>query len=89
MFRWLTLALLLGAVGVSGYHRWRARQHGEVIPRGREGALLVALRSAVTLPLVLTILAHVATPGFMKWATFPAPTWLRWPGAGACIAAVS
>jgi protein-S-isoprenylcysteine O-methyltransferase Ste14 len=92
MFRWLTLAILLGAVSVSGYHRWRARQHGEVIPRAREGAVLVALRGAVTLPLVLTILAHLAAPAFMAWATFPAPTWLRWSGAAlglACIAAVS
>jgi hypothetical protein len=47
MFRSLTLAILLGAVSVSGYYRWRARQHGEVIPRAREGALLVALRGAV------------------------------------------
>lgn len=90
MFRWLALAILLGAVSVSGYHRRRARQNGEVIPRAREGALLVALRGAVTLPLLLTILAHVATPMWMAWASFPAPAWLRWSGAAlglACIPA--
>lgn len=92
MFRWLTLAILLGAISVSGYHRWQARRSGEVIPRRREGAVLLALRSLVSLPLLLAVLGHVVTPAWMEWATFPAPTWLRWSGAvlgPGCVAGVS
>ena len=79
MFRWLSLAILLMAVGTSGYYRRHARK-SETIARSREGALFVALRLLVTLPLLLAIVAYIVNPSWMAWATLDMPDWMRWAG---------
>ncbi len=47
MFRWLTLAVLLSALGISAVFRRRARQTGETIARVQEGRALMAGRALV------------------------------------------
>jgi protein-S-isoprenylcysteine O-methyltransferase Ste14 len=92
VFRWLALAILLGAISVSGFHRRQARRGSEPIPRRKEGSLFMALRAAATVPLLLAILAHVFLPAWMEWATFPASAWLRGFGVVlglTCIAGAS
>jgi protein-S-isoprenylcysteine O-methyltransferase Ste14 len=81
MFRWLSLAILLTAVGTSGYYRWHARQ-SETIARSREGPLFVAFRLLVALPLLLGIVAYIVNPSWMAWATLDVPDWIRWAGVG-------
>jgi protein-S-isoprenylcysteine O-methyltransferase Ste14 len=81
MFRWLAVAILLGAVGTSGYYRRRARQGSETIARRREGGFFLALRALVALLLFLPVVAYVAIPAWMTWAAFELPAWLRWLGA--------
>jgi protein-S-isoprenylcysteine O-methyltransferase Ste14 len=80
MFRWLALAILLGAVGTSGYYRWRARQGSETIARRREGGLLLTIRAIAALLLYLPILAYAAVPQWMTWASFALAVWIRWLG---------
>jgi protein-S-isoprenylcysteine O-methyltransferase Ste14 len=80
MYRWLILGVLLSALGTSGYFRRRARIEGGTIGRREEGALLVALRALVTLPLLAAIVAYVVNPGWMSWSAFDAPTWARLAG---------
>jgi protein-S-isoprenylcysteine O-methyltransferase Ste14 len=80
MFRWLILAVLLSALTVSGYHRARARLGGETVARRREGSLFLALRGVMALALFGGIVAHVAKPSWMSWASFDVPTALRWLG---------
>jgi hypothetical protein len=48
-FRWFALAVFLGALFVSAYHRRRARER-ETIPRRREGGALMAARALVAIP---------------------------------------
>ena len=87
MFRWLALAILLGSVTVSAYHRRRARREGETIPRAREGVVLIVGRALVALPLFGGVVAYIVNPRWMAWASFDAPGWLRWlaVGLGICI----
>jgi protein-S-isoprenylcysteine O-methyltransferase Ste14 len=80
MFRWLTLAVLLSALTVSGYHRARARLGGETVARRREEPLFLILRGLVSLALFGGILAHAVRPGWMAWASFEVPQPLRWLG---------
>ena len=80
MLRWLALAILLGAVGTSGYYRRRARLGSETIARRREGGVFLALRALIALLLFLPVIAYVAVPAWMTWASFELPAWLRWLG---------
>jgi len=80
MFRWFALAILLCAVGTSGYFRWRARVEGGTIARRAEGGAFVAIRAVVALPLLAAILAYLINPRWMEWSAFNAPGWLRWCG---------
>jgi protein-S-isoprenylcysteine O-methyltransferase Ste14 len=80
MFRWLAVAILLGAVGTSGYYRRRARLGSETIARRREGGFFLALRALIALLLFLPVIAYVAIPAWMTWASFVLPEWIRWLG---------
>jgi protein-S-isoprenylcysteine O-methyltransferase Ste14 len=80
MFRWLMLAVLVSALGVSGYHRARARRQGETIARSSEGALFVTLRALVALTLFGPIILYVVRPRWMAWGSFDAPAGVRWAG---------
>ena len=80
MFRLIALAVLLVCVSISAYYRYRARKQGGTIPRRSESTLLVVTRIFGTLPLAAAIIAHIVIPGWMDWASFPAPGWVRWLG---------
>ncbi|HEU4333792.1 MAG TPA: isoprenylcysteine carboxylmethyltransferase family protein [Candidatus Eisenbacteria bacterium] len=78
MFRWLALAIVVVAFGVSGYHRRKAYRSGGKIPRRREGPLLVALRIVFALPLYAILLAYLIEPRWVAWASFALPDGVRW-----------
>jgi protein-S-isoprenylcysteine O-methyltransferase Ste14 len=80
MFEWLAFAILLGAVGTSGYYRRRARLGSETIARRREGGFLLAGRAVAAILLFVPVLAYVAIPRWMTWASFALPAWTRWLG---------
>ena len=87
MLRWLALAVLAGAIAVSGFHRRRARQSSGTIPRSREAPSLIAGRLLVALPLFGGSVAYLMNPDWMAWSSFGAPEGLRWAGVvlGACV----
>jgi protein-S-isoprenylcysteine O-methyltransferase Ste14 len=78
MFRWFAVTILLGAVGTSAYYRLRARRGSETISRRREGGFFLAVRAILALFLLFTVIAYVATPQRMTWASFVLPVWIRW-----------
>lgn len=82
MFRWIALVVFAGSMGVSAWHRRRARQLTGAVPRGREPAALIAGRVAVALPLFGGVAAYLAYPPSMGWASLPLPAWVRWTGVG-------
>lgn len=88
VFRWFVLAILVGAVGTSGYFRRRARIEGGTIARRAEGALFMALRAAVTLPFLLAVVSYVAHPPTMSWAAVDLPVWARWTGVAVGLATI-
>jgi len=77
MYRWFAAALLVSAIGISGFYRHRARLAGEVIARRRESGPLILGRVVVAVPLWLSVLIWIAHPAWMAWAAFDAPDWLR------------
>lgn len=81
MFRWLTLLVVVGTVGISAYYRHRARQSGRTIERRREGARVILLRVAIALPLFASVVAFVLHPRWMAWSELNLPLWQRWVGA--------
>ena len=80
MFRWFAVTILLGAVGTSAYYRLRARRGSETISRRREGGFFLAVRALLALFLLFTVIAYVAIPQRMTWASFVLPAWIRWLG---------
>jgi protein-S-isoprenylcysteine O-methyltransferase Ste14 len=87
MFRWFGLAVLVAGIGVSGFHRRRARLRSGTIPRSSEASMLIAGRLLVALPLFGGSLAYIMNPAWMEWSSFEAPAWLRWIGValGVCV----
>ncbi|MFP3939717.1 MAG: methyltransferase family protein [Thermoanaerobaculia bacterium] len=88
MFRWIALAAVVGTLGVSVYHRRRAREGGEVLDRRLETPGMKLLRGAVGLPLYGGLLVYLVRPRWMAWAAFDVPDGLRWAGAALGLAAV-
>lgn len=80
IFRLSFILIFLLAFGISGYFRRRAREESGTIPRRAEGARAVMGRLLITLPLAGTILLYAIRPEWMNWASFEAPTGLRWLG---------
>lgn len=80
-FRWLILAVLAACMTVSAVHRWKARRESGTIERRREGAVFLALRALVSLPLFGSVILAVVHPPALAWAVWPLPAWVRWSGA--------
>src|SRR5215211_7389990 len=83
VYRSMTAALLVTAAAISGYHRHRAEQGGgEEISLQEEGLpTAVALRSS-GLVLMLSVVAYLINPRWMRWSSLDLPAPLRWSGAG-------
>ena len=88
MFRWFALAVFLASLSISTQRRWRARRAGGAIPRSQEPPGLIAGRILVALPLFGGVLAYVASPHWMAWASLSVPSWARWLGAALGILVV-
>ena len=80
MFRWFALLVFLTSLGISAGRRWQARRAGGAIRRSEEPPGLIAGRLVVALPLFGGVVAYVANPGWMMWASLSLPTWARWTG---------
>lgn len=88
MFRWFVLAVFVATLGISAWHRRRARQTSGTISRRRESRRLIVGRIVVALPLFGGVIAYVADPRAMAWASLPLPEWLRWVGVAAGVLVV-
>lgn len=82
MYRWLALIILVGSISISAFHRRRARVRRGAIPRSREGIWLILGRALVALLLFGGVVTYVVSPAWVAWASFAAPSWVRWLGVG-------
>lgn len=80
MFRWFVLVVFVATLGISAWHRRRARQMSGAISRRQESRGLIVGRIVVALPLFSGVIVYVANPRAMAWASLPIPEWLRWVG---------
>jgi protein-S-isoprenylcysteine O-methyltransferase Ste14 len=80
MFRWSALAVFLAALSISALRRWQARRAGGTIARREEPPGLIAGRVFVAFPLIGSVIAYVARPAWMEWASLGLPSWARWTG---------
>src|SRR5215217_5502326 len=89
VFRGIAATLFVAALSVSAYHRHRAEQASEEKISWREEGLptIIALRAS-GLALLLSVVAYLLNPRWMKWSSLSLPTWLRWSGAGLGAAAL-
>ena len=83
IFRSVTAVLLVTAAAISGYRRHRAEQAGEdeISLQGEGLTAAVALRSS-GLVLMLSVVAYLVNPRWMRWSSLDLPAPLRWSGAG-------
>ena len=84
------LVLIVGAfilVPIMLYHRLRART-GEPLDRRQEGLLILLTLRPIGLAMMAGLIAYIIDPQWMAWSSFGVPTWLRWAGVGAGMAAV-
>jgi protein-S-isoprenylcysteine O-methyltransferase Ste14 len=88
MFRWLALVVFAATLSVSAWQRSRAHREKAAISRRSESPGLIVGRLIVALPLFGSVLAYLASPGLMAWASVDLPTWLRWVGAALGAATV-
>jgi protein-S-isoprenylcysteine O-methyltransferase Ste14 len=88
LFRWFFVTIFASILTISGYFRYRARQSGEAIPRGREGKRAMLTRVLFAAPLYLPILAYMLNPAWMAWSSILLPAGLRWLGAAVGLGAV-
>ncbi|MGH6821789.1 MAG: methyltransferase family protein [bacterium] len=72
------------ALGVT--FRGRAAKAGGQVDRSAEGPVLLVARVVLGLSGLLSLLAYWLNPAWMDWASVPLPAWLRWVGAGFCVA---
>ena len=80
MFRWFALVVFLATLGVSARRRWQARRAGGRIRRSEEPTALIAGRLLVALPMFGGVIAYLANPDWMGWASLSLPLWARWTG---------
>ncbi len=83
-FRSTVAALMVAAASISVYHRHRAERAGgdEISALEVEGLpTAVALRTS-GFALMLSVMAYVLNPRWMRWSSLTLPSWLRWSGAG-------
>jgi protein-S-isoprenylcysteine O-methyltransferase Ste14 len=86
LFRGIFLIVFLSSVTISGYHRKRARQSGEVIPRSAEGSTILLLRLVPALIMAVSFFAYVFAPGWLGWAEWRLPVIMRIGAAAVAIA---
>jgi protein-S-isoprenylcysteine O-methyltransferase Ste14 len=80
MFRWFALVVFLATLGISARRRWQARRAGGAIRRSAEPAGLMAGRLLVAVPLFGGVVAYLANPNWVGWASVSLPLWARWTG---------
>jgi protein-S-isoprenylcysteine O-methyltransferase Ste14 len=82
VFRSITAALLVTAAAISFYHRHRAEQagRGEISLQEEGLPTAVALRSS-GLVLMLSVVAYLINPRWMRWSSLNLPALLRWSSA--------
>jgi protein-S-isoprenylcysteine O-methyltransferase Ste14 len=88
MFRWFALATFVLSLSISAVRRRQARQATGTIRRGEESRPLILGRIAVALPLFGGVVAYLANPQWMAWASLSLPLWTRWIGVVLGILAV-
>ena len=90
VFRSITAALLASAAAISIYHRHKAEKAGgEEISLEEEGLPTAVALRASGLVLMLSVLAYLINPRWMRWSSLNLPAPLRWMGAGLGAATLS
>jgi protein-S-isoprenylcysteine O-methyltransferase Ste14 len=80
MFRWFAVAVFLASMSISAYRRRQARLATGAIPRRHEPPALIVGRIVIALPLFGSVVAYLANPDWMAWASLDLPSWVRWTG---------
>lgn len=88
MFRWFALVVFLASLGISALRRWQARRAGGAIRRSQEAPGLIVGRTLVALPLFGGVVAYLANPHWMAWASLCLPVWARWTGVALGVSVV-
>ena len=87
-FRGIAVAVFVSFFLIGMYHRIRAHRPGEKISRKEEGIPILILLRLSGLVVWVGLITCMIHPPWMEWSTFPAPSWLRWTGAGLGVVCV-
>ena len=73
---------LLVILSITAYHRVKAHATRERLDRRQEGLFILATLRPAGFVFFAGVIAYIIDPAWMAWASWPAPAWLRWVGAG-------
>lgn len=77
IFRFITLLLLVCAIGTSAYFRHKADRDGGPLKTGEGRGLVVVLR-LLGLLILLPLFGYLINPAWVAWARLTLPDWVRW-----------
>lgn len=77
IFRVSIIVLFVSASIIGGYFRRRADREGGPM-RTSEGQGLVVVLRLLSLIVLLPLFGYLINPGWVAWARFPLPDWVRW-----------
>lgn len=87
IFRIITIVVLVSAMSISIYFRYKAEQQGGRM-RSAEGRGLVKWLRLYGLLALLPLFGYLINPDWVAWARLTLPDWLRWLGAGVALAVI-
>lgn len=81
LIRWLLLGMFVLFFVVRAYHHRKAVKDGGAIEyREPHHRAMHLMRQSVGLAWLAAMAAYFFAPGWVAWADFPMPAWLRWAG---------
>lgn len=80
MIRLIAVFVFLGTLMTSAFHRRKAAQQAETIPRRSESTTMIVGRLLVALPLFGSVVLYLVNPAWMSWSTLDLPSVFSWAG---------
>ncbi len=87
-YRGILLGLFIAAFMMSKHFRGRADKQRGKMPRRGDGAAFLVPQAIISLATFGWLLSYLIVPQWITWSQVELPPWMRFGGAGLCVAAI-